>query len=201
MPESGLDGYRDALVLLEGTEASRSAALKLVKASSAPTRQRTILCGCSLQADTIREFIDAGVPDFIGIPAPLAELSLRLSLRLLAVRRQPESPPCDLSASNTPASLIDSLLGSQILALRLSDRESLLFALLAERAGEPVSREDILDRVWNRSEIGCATSNVVDVYVRYLRVKLARHAPHLVIVTVRHFGYALRVRNDVTLDP
>jgi two-component system response regulator ArlR len=83
----------------------------------------------------------------------------------------------------------------------LSEREFLLYTLLAERIGTPVSRDEILRRVWGGERDTRSASNVVDVYVRYLRLKLSRVAPHLVIEAVRYVGYQLSLRAVRTADP
>ena len=59
-----------------------------------------------------------------------------------------------------------------------------------------LDRQTILNRIWGRGIGDEPTSNIVDVYVRYLRVKLAKVAPSLVITTVRHVGYVLERRGD-----
>ena len=51
-------------------------------------------------------------------------------------------------------------------------------------------------RVWDRGADAEASSNIADVYVRYLRVKLAKVAPWLTIRTVRCVGYVLEQRTD-----
>lgn len=55
--------------------------------------------------------------------------------------------------------------GSEI---TLSDRESAILELLCEQRGNVVSREQILEKVWGDSEN--ISRNVVDVYVKYLRI-------------------------------
>src|SRR5262249_62277399 len=71
--------------------------------------------------------------------------------------------------------------------LGLTARETDLLELLLRNAGQVVSRELALDRVWG--DEGAATANVVDRYVAYLRRKLGD--PPL-IDTVRGVGFTLR---------
>lgn len=70
--------------------------------------------------------------------------------------------------------------------VRLTELEYALFALLVEAGGEPVSREDILDRVWH----GDADSGVVNVYIHYLREKLETEGERMILAS-RGRGYSL----------
>jgi DNA-binding response OmpR family regulator len=71
--------------------------------------------------------------------------------------------------------------------LKLTAREFALLAYLLENKGRAVTRDEIVNAVWEHDPE--TFSNVVDVYVRYLRAKLAE--PRL-IHTVRGVGYVLR---------
>ena len=73
--------------------------------------------------------------------------------------------------------------------LKLTGREYSLLEYLAMRAGEVVSRADIWEHVYDFHST--ATSNVVDVYVNYLRKKLDRPGDESLIRTVRGRGYCL----------
>ena len=74
--------------------------------------------------------------------------------------------------------------------LDLSRREFDLLACLVRRAGEVVSRSNLLDEVWgDRSEV---TENTVDVYIGYLRRHLARCSEPPRIETVRGIGFVMR---------
>ena len=72
-------------------------------------------------------------------------------------------------------------------AVELTAKEFALLELFMLHPGDALSRRRILDEVWDFAYDG--TSNVVDVYVRYLREKLGAD----VIETVRGVGYRLEV--------
>ena len=74
--------------------------------------------------------------------------------------------------------------------IALSAREFSLLELLLRRKGTVLSRTAILEHVWDFAYDG--TSNVVDVYVRYLREKVDRPFGRDSIETVRGAGYRLR---------
>lgn len=74
--------------------------------------------------------------------------------------------------------------------VRLTEREGLLFSYLFSRRGEEVSREEISSAVWGRSE---SSTNVTDVYISYLRKKLAPLLGQGAIRSVHGIGYILDV--------
>ncbi|MBQ7125354.1 MAG: winged helix-turn-helix transcriptional regulator, partial [Clostridia bacterium] len=72
----------------------------------------------------------------------------------------------------------------------VTSKEYELLLYLDDNKGQPVSREEALRNVW---EFGFAgDTNVVDVYIRYLRRKLDERFDAKFIVTVRNKGYMLR---------
>ena len=74
--------------------------------------------------------------------------------------------------------------------IRLSPKEFALLEFLMRHEGEVLGRSQILDHVWDFAYDG--TSNVVDVYMRYLRAKVDRPFGVESIETVRGVGYRLR---------
>ena len=74
-------------------------------------------------------------------------------------------------------------------ALQLTAREYALLLLLLQHRGEVLSREQILREVWHDQQ--GAASNVIEVYVRYLRQKLEQDGARRLIHTVRGQGYCL----------
>lgn len=70
--------------------------------------------------------------------------------------------------------------------VRLTELEYALLALLVEAGGEPVSRETILDRVWQ----GDADGGIVNVYIHYLREKLETEGERIIAAS-RGKGYSL----------
>jgi DNA-binding response OmpR family regulator len=74
-------------------------------------------------------------------------------------------------------------------SIGLTERESSLLLLLFKERGKAVSREQILREVWN-DEQG-VSSNVVEVYIRYLRQKLEEGGDTRLIHTIRGRGYCL----------
>jgi DNA-binding response OmpR family regulator len=75
----------------------------------------------------------------------------------------------------------------------LSPKEFALLEMLLRNAGRVLTRDQILERVWGYDAE--PEGNVVDLYVHYLRRKLASAGAKGVIETVRGAGYTIRARN------
>ena len=75
-------------------------------------------------------------------------------------------------------------------SLTFTETEKALLTVLYENRGNAVSREELLERVWGRSE--GAKTNLTDVYIRYLREKLDDRFDVRLILSVRGKGYMLR---------
>jgi two-component system, OmpR family, response regulator NblR len=75
-------------------------------------------------------------------------------------------------------------------SIALTSKEFELLRYLMAHPGEPLSREQILENVWGIDYVG--ESNVIEVYIRYLRIKLHEEGEKRLIHTVRGTGYVLR---------
>jgi len=80
--------------------------------------------------------------------------------------------------------------------LELSTREFALLRLFMTHPGEALTRHQILEHVWDYTNLG--SSNVVDQYVLYLRRKIDRPFHLQQLETVRGAGYRLRERPEPT---
>jgi two-component system OmpR family response regulator len=136
-------------------------------------------------ADRI-EGLDVGADDYLVKPFAFGELLARV--RALIRRGAAERPAVlrvgDLALD--PAAHSVTRAGRQV---ELSAREFALLEFLMRHPGEVVSRTAILDHVWDYDYDGL--SNVVDVYVGYLRRKLEHPFGRTLIGTVRGVGYVL----------
>jgi two-component system OmpR family response regulator len=79
-------------------------------------------------------------------------------------------------------------------AIALTPKEFALLQLLMDHAGRVLTRETILEALWDFAYD--ATSNIVDQYIRYLRNKVDRPFGRASIETVRGVGYRLRKRAE-----
>jgi len=131
--------------------------------------------------------LDAGADDYLLKPFSFAELLARL--RALA-RRAPAERPTLLEAGHLHLDPAARRAWRGETELELSAKEFALLELLLRRRGEALSRGQLLEGAW---ELGFESrSNLVDVYVRYLRGKIDRPFGRHSIETVRGVGYRLR---------
>ena len=130
--------------------------------------------------------LDGGADDYMVKPFAFDELLARL--RAL-VRRPGELRPTLVSAGGLSLDPAARTVRRGDTPISLTPREFALLEALMERPGEAVSRFDLLERVWD--ETYEHRSNVIDVYVRYLRDKVDRPFGTATIETVRGVGYRL----------
>jgi DNA-binding response OmpR family regulator len=129
-------------------------------------------------SDTI-EGLDAGASDYMSKPFAVAELLARVRSRL----RESASAPVLLTRGDVTLDVLARRVTVGDREVDLSAREFALAEQFLRHPGEVMTREVLLSQVWGMDfDPG---SNVVDVYVRYLRAKLG--PDH--IVTVRGEGY------------
>jgi two-component system OmpR family response regulator len=131
--------------------------------------------------------LDVGADDYLAKPFSFAELFARLRALL---RRDVGERPAVLGAGDLRLDPATREVGRGQTAISLSVREFSLLELLLRHKGEVLSRTAILDHVWDLAYDG--TSNVVDVYVSYLREKIDRPFSRRALETVRGAGYRLR---------
>ncbi len=138
--------------------------------------------------------LEAGADDYLVKPFVLAELVARI--RAMLRRRAVPTPP---SAGTAPGAITVGTLTVDVPGRRalvtgheidLTKREFELLAMLARNQGVVLTRERLLELVWGYDFV--ADTNVVDVFVGYLRRKLEAHGHPRILQTVRGVGFVLR---------
>jgi DNA-binding response OmpR family regulator len=132
--------------------------------------------------------LDRGADDYVRLPCNPRELAARVR----AVSRRGSIPP-----------VLEREIGGLVLDLRrgvvrsdegevaLTRREADLLEYLARHAGHPVSRAELAMQIWHTATPNDASTNIVDVYISYLRRKLATLGKQSIIRSVRGVGYEL----------
>jgi two-component system, OmpR family, response regulator len=131
--------------------------------------------------------LDTGADDYLVKPFSFDELLARL--RALG-RRTPAARPTVLQVGELKLDPAAHRAWRGDQELDLSPKEFALLEAFMRRPGETLSRVDLLESAWDMAYE--SRSNVVDVYVRYLRQKIDRPFGRHSIETVRRVGYRLR---------
>jgi DNA-binding response OmpR family regulator len=132
------------------------------------------------------EALDTGADDYVTKPFSYPVLLARLRALL---RRAGERSPTELSVADLhldPRRRRVARAGKEI---ELTAREFDVLELLMRKAGEVLSKQDVLDAVWEFTFDG--DPNIVEVYVARLRRKVDDHFDPALIATVRGAGYRL----------
>src|SRR5271166_5432138 len=130
--------------------------------------------------------LDAGAVDYLVKPFSLAELVARVRAQLRALA---DASTSSLRAEDIELNLLTRRVQRGGRSVALSSTEFELLAYLLRHHGQVLSREQILSSVWGYEHD--PGTNVVDVYVGYLRRKLGRPDDPVPIFTVRAVGYRL----------
>jgi DNA-binding response OmpR family regulator len=130
--------------------------------------------------------LDAGAVDYLVKPFSLAELAARVRAQL---RLAAQAPATSLCVGDIEVNLLTREVRRAGEPVRLSSTEFDLLVQLMRHRGRVLSREQLLSAVWGYQHD--PQTNIVDVYIGYLRRKLAAPGNPAPILTVRSVGYRL----------
>ena len=157
-------------------------------------RLRAAKNGCPVLLLTARDAVadrvkglNTGADDYLVKPFAFDELlaRVRAMLRKHTPDRSPLLTAADLQLDTTTRAVTRA--GRRI---ELTAKEYAMLEYFLRNAGQVLTRDQIIDHVWNYE--ASFASNLVDVYVGYLRSKIDRDAPVKLLHTVRGAGYVLR---------
>jgi two-component system OmpR family response regulator len=131
--------------------------------------------------------LDAGADDYLAKPFSFAELFARL--RAL-VRRGGVERPTEFVVDDLRLDPATRRVWRGEVEIRLSPKEFALLETFMRRPGQALSRLQLIEHAWDFAYEN--RSNVIDVYVRYLREKIDRPFGTTSLETVRGVGYRLR---------
>jgi len=181
-----MDGSHDVVVLdvllpgIDGFEVCRS-----LRANRVDTPV-LLLTALDAVEDRVRG-LDAGADDYL--PKPFAFQEMLARLRALGRRRVQARDPDQLETGDMTLDLRRRRAARGGRTIDLSPKEFALLEFLMRNQGRVVTRTQILDHVWGYDY--SPDSNLVDVYVTYLRRKIDRGHQRKLIRTVRGAGYAV----------
>jgi DNA-binding response OmpR family regulator len=135
------------------------------------------------------QMLDLGADDLVLRPFAFAELSARV--RALLHRGAHHAEPV-LRVDDLELSCVEHSVARAGRKIVLTPKEFALLEYLMRNAGQHVTRTQIVQHVWNLSSH--AVTNVVDVYINYLRRKVDPSPDCKLIHTVRGVGYRLQAR-------
>ena len=141
------------------------------------------------QATSVEERVrglNAGADDFLVKPFAVAELVARVH----AVLRRRNRPVTDtFRFEDLEVNRVSHKVSRNGRAIELSPKEYALLEYLLRHSGRPVSRNSIIEEVWCMHSD--SITNVVDVYINYLRKKVDAGSDRPLIRTIRGIGYQI----------
>ena len=132
--------------------------------------------------------LDAGADDYLIKPFSIEELLARVRASLR--RNQPEEDEALLQFADLSLNRSTREVFRNNRAIELTAKEFDLLEYLISHPRQVLTRDRILERVWGYDFMG--DSNIIEVYVRYLRLKLESDSESRLIKTVRGVGYVLK---------
>lgn len=146
------------------------------------------------EVETRIRCLDLGADDFMVKPFSLHELRARCR----ALLRRKREARLTLRVADLEVDRMEHTARRAGAPIALTNKEFALLEYLMLRRGECVSRVELLDAVWNMEP--AQTTNIVDVYINYLRRKLKDPPPGFLVRTVRGRGYLVPSEMELRLS-
>src|ERR1700719_2010899 len=153
--------------------------------SRKPDLPVVVVTGSSMVEERVRG-LDAGADDYVAKPFVFAELAARIRAVL---RRGTRPANAVLTVADLALDRMDHTVKRNGHTVELSPKEFALLEFLMRHAGQPVTRSAIVEQVWKLNFD--TMTNVVDVYINYLRRKVDTGYQRALIRTIRGVGYQI----------
>jgi DNA-binding response OmpR family regulator len=191
-----IEDEESSLILVDTPLDSFARVEALLRQLQPEAAHRVVLAVWVTLVDHIRALARIGVADFVRLPCEVDDLILRLdaaarrnrAVRDLVIGRRLFDPTVTRAHLRAAGCL-------------LSERERLLFVALSKDFGNPISRRELRSQVWGDCQPLAGHSNVVDVYICYLRKKLERGGAGLTIQTLPGAYVLQRSEGKKTVGP
>jgi len=134
--------------------------------------------------------LDIGADDYITKPFAIEELLARIRVVIKRTARITEKPIGEFKIGHLYINTDAHVVKASGIEVELTAREYDLLLFLVQNKNHAVSREKILNDVWGFDYLG--ETNVVDVYISYLRAKIDQPYDQKLIKTVRSVGYIIK---------
>lgn len=144
--------------------------------------------------DTLEDRIyglDLGADDYIVKPFHFEELMARLRV---TIRRQHGNGTNQLQVADLVLNLDTRIVRRGSKQIELSAKEFAILEYMMQNAGIVLTRERLEQHIWGYEYEGI--SNMIDVYIRYLRIKVDKEYKEKLIHTVRGVGYVLKAQGE-----
>ncbi|GIQ69236.1 DNA-binding response regulator [Xylanibacillus composti] len=191
--ELALSGRQWDLILLDIMLPELSGIEVLRRIRQAGLRVPVILLTARDSVPDIVNGLDRGANDYVTKPFAIEVLLARIRNLIQAFREQADSSVV-LQVADLVVDLAQRRVERDSTPIALTPKEFELLLHLLRHEDEPQSREQIIQDVWGYDYVG--DTNIVDVYIRYLRQKLDRHFHPKLIHTCRGVGYMLSTRAE-----
>jgi DNA-binding response OmpR family regulator len=185
-------GFDYDLVILDLSLPRRDGVLVLKELRKQKSQVPVLILTARVRVEDRVQCLDSGADDYLAKPFSFAELSARVRA-LLRRRRLPIQSV--LVVDDLELNRIERKVTRSGRPVDLTAKEFALLEYLMRNAGHRVTRAMIIEHVWNLSFD--SSTNLVDVYINYLRRKVDDGAANKLIHTIRGVGYELSARGEV----
>ncbi|HPF17286.1 MAG TPA: response regulator transcription factor [Thermotogota bacterium] len=150
-----------------------------------------IMLTAKAEVDDKVKGLDYGADDYLTKPFETKELLARIRA---VTRRKGSIVSDELTFGNLSLDKSNLKITSEQKEIKVSLKEYLILELLIKNAGQVISKEQFIERIWGFDFDG--EYNIVEVYISFVRKKLQSIRSNVKIVVIRGLGYTLESAND-----